>query len=87
MLAVNGMSYSKRDSENANCALIVTVNRDDFGSDDVLAGIEYQRKLEKKAYELGSRKVPVQRFGDFRENKITTENALINNSIKPCIKG
>ena len=36
-LAVNGMSYSKRDSENANSALIVTVDNRDFGLEDVLA--------------------------------------------------
>ena len=87
MLAVNGMSYSKRDSENANSALIVTVDNRDFGSEDVLAGIEFQRRLEKKAYELGGGRVPVQRFGDFRENRTTTERALSSNMVKPCIKG
>ena len=87
MLAVNGMSYSKRDSENANSALIVTVDNRDFGSEDVLAGIEFQRRLEKKAYELGGGMVPVQRFGDFTENRATTERALSSNTVKPCIKG
>ena len=86
-LAVNGMSYSGRDSENANSALIVTVDGKDFGSDDVLAGIEFQRKLEKKAFELGGGKIPVQRFGDFKANRATDEIALDGNSIKPCIKG
>lgn len=86
-LAVNGMSYSERNSENANSALIVTVDSRDFGSEDVLAGIEFQRKLEKKAYELGNGKIPVQRFGDFSENRQTTEDALKDNSIRPCIKG
>ncbi len=87
MLAVNGMSYSGRDSENANSALIVTVGSEDFGSDEVLAGIEFQRTLEKKAYELGDGRIPVQRFVDFRENRATTEEEIKNNSIKPCIKG
>ncbi len=86
-LAVNGMSYSGRDSENANSALIVTVDGKDFGSDDVLAGIEFQRKLEKKAFELGGGRIPVQRFGDFKANRATDEIALDGNSIKPCIKG
>ena len=86
-LAVNGMSYSGRDSENANSALIVTVDGRDFGSDDVLAGIEFQRKLEKKAFELGGGRIPVQRFGDFKDNRATDENVLDGNSIKPCIKG
>lgn len=86
-LAVNGMSYSGRDSENANSALIVTVDGKDFGSDDVLAGIEFQRKLEKKAFELGGGRIPIQRFGDFKANRATDENALGGNSIKPCVKG
>lgn len=47
-LAVNGMSYQARDGHNANSAMIVTVNPSDFGSDDILAGVEFQRKLEKK---------------------------------------
>lgn len=86
-LAVNGMSYSGRDSENANSALIVTVDGKDFGSDDVLAGIEFQRMLEKKAFELGDGRIPVQRFGDFKDNAVTSEQALKDNSVKPCIKG
>ena len=45
MLAVNGMSYSGRDSANANSAMIVTVTPDDFGN-GVLDGVEFQRKLE-----------------------------------------
>ena len=65
-LAVNGMSYSKRDSENANSAIIITVDPKDFGSDDVLAGVEFQRKLEEKAYELGGGKIPVEYYDDFK---------------------
>ena len=86
-IAVNGMSYSGRDSGNDNSALIVTVDGNDFGSDDVLAGIEFQRKLEKKAFELGDGRIPVQRFGDFKDNRSTSEQALMDNSVKPCIKG
>ena len=66
--AINGMSYSGRDSLNANSAIIVSVDKDDFGSDDPLAGVEFQRKLEEKAYELGKGKIPVQTYGEFRRN-------------------
>lgn len=66
-LAVNGMSYSGRDSENANSAIIITVNPKDFGSDDVLAGVEFQRKLEEKAYVLGGGKIPVEYYEDFKK--------------------
>ena len=65
-LAVNGMSYSKRDSKNANSAIIITVDPKDFGGDDVLSGVEFQRRLEEKAYNIGSGKIPVEYYGDFK---------------------
>ena len=67
-LAVNGMSYSSRDGKNANTAVIVTVTPDDFGSDHVLSGMEFQRRLEERAYMEGQGKIPVQLFGDFKNN-------------------
>ena len=67
-LTVNGMSYSKRDGQNANTAVIVTVTPEDFGSSHPLAGVEFQRKLEENAYREGNGKVPVQLFGDFCKN-------------------
>ena len=66
-LAVNGMSYSGRDGRNANSAIIVAVTPNDFGSDHPLAGVAFQRRLEEKAYELGNGKIPVQRYGDFKD--------------------
>ena len=70
-LAVNGMSYYKRNKENANSAVLVNVYPEDFRGDDVLAGVEFQRRLEKKAFELGGGKykAPVQLVGDFLKNK------------------
>ena len=82
-LAVNGMSYSRRDSQNANTAVIVTVSPDDFESDHPLAGVEFQRKLEEATYLEGNGKVPVQLFGDFEKNITTTELG----EVEPCIKG
>lgn len=66
-LAVNGMSYSGRDGRNANSAIIVAVTPNDFGSDHPLAGVAFQRRLEEKAYELGHGRIPVQRYGDFKD--------------------
>ena len=66
-LAVNGMSYSGRDGRNANSAIIVAVTPKDFGSDHPLAGVAFQRRLEEKAYELGHGRIPVQRYGDFKD--------------------
>lgn len=81
-LAVNGMSYQDRGSRNANSALIVTVNPEDFQDDDVLAGVEFQRRLEEKAYQLGNGKIPVQLFGDFRENRQTESFGEVIPSMK-----
>lgn len=66
-LAINGMSYSKRNADNSNSAIIVTVTPDDFEGTDPLAGVEFQRRLEEKAYEIGHGKVPVETYGDFKE--------------------
>lgn len=67
MVVTNGMSKFARSETNANSALLVGINPDDFGSEDVLAGIELQRKIERKAFEAGcsSYKAIVQRVGDF----------------------
>ena len=67
-LVVNGMSNYKRDEKNANSALVVTVSSKDFG-EDVLGGVEYQRRLEEKAYSLGKGFIPIQLYGDFKDNK------------------
>ena len=72
MLAVNGMSNHKRDGRNANSALIVTVTPDDFGEKGVLAGVEFQRRLESAAYRLGDGKIPIQMLGDFAAGKAST---------------
>lgn len=64
--AVNGMSYSGRDGQNANSAVIVSVTPEDFGSNHPLAGIAFQRELERKAFELGAGKIPVQRYGELK---------------------
>lgn len=55
MLAVNGMSNSKRDGEYANSGILCDVRTSDFESDDSLAGIAFQRKYEKQAFENGGK--------------------------------
>lgn len=81
-LAVNGMSYSGRDGENANSAVIVTVTPEDYGSGHPLAGIGFQRRLEALAYKEGRGSVPVQCFGDFCRNQATTRLGAIHPRIK-----
>ena len=83
-LAVNGMSYSKRDGKNANSAIIVAVTPEDYPDDSPLAGIAFQRELEEKAYHAGHGKIPVQYFDDFQQNVPSVENPSRN---QPCMKG
>lgn len=73
MIAVNGMSESRRDKENANSALLVSVEPSDFESEDILAGCEFQEKIEKSAYKAANGKVPIDNVGHFvfgKEQKI-----------------
>ena len=88
-LAVNGMSYSQRDSANANSAIIVSVGDEDFKlaqdkeTPKVLWGMNFQRCLEEKAFLLGGGKIPLQCLGDFIENR---ESKSFGDFL-PCIKG
>ena len=84
-LAVNGMSYSGRDSKVANSAIIISVTREDYPSDHPLAGVEFQRGLEKKAYELGKGAIPVQYYHDYAGASGKKEH--ITKAFEPCIKG
>ena len=70
-LVVNGMSNYNRDERNSNSAIVVTVTNKDYG-DGVLAGVEFQRRLEEKAYSLGKGLIPIQTYGDFKSNTETT---------------
>lgn len=91
MVAVNGMSYSKRDDANANSAIIVSVSPEDYPDTSPLGGIAFQRALEKKAWELGQGKVPVETYGNFKK-AVTGEPAsnhgeTFYENFQPCHKG
>ena len=95
-LAVNGMSYSGRNSANANSAVIITIIPEDYGdSKDPLSGVAFQRKLEEKAYQIGNGKVPVERYGSFKRAILRTKaqeapdgSEIIGmEKFTPCIKG
>ncbi len=83
MLCINGMSYSERSGDNANSAIIISVTPEDFQSKDPLAGIAFQRELEKRAYEAGKGKIPLQRFEDYINNCSSKDAG----TIKPWLKG
>ena len=66
-VVTNGMSAFARDLENANSALLVGVGPADFGSDHPLAGVAFQRQLERAAFAAGGGEylAPAQLVGDF----------------------
>lgn len=67
----NGMSNSKRDGKCANSAVLVDVYTDDYGSTHPLAGFEFQRKYERKAFELsGGYALLSCRYQDFEKSKL-----------------
>ncbi len=83
---VNGMSNAARNEKNANSAIVVQVNPEDFlkeGFDGVLAGMRFQQKWEEKCYRLCGGKIPVQRFNDFKKGIKTVEFG----SVLPNSKG
>lgn len=70
-VVTNGMSEYARNAINANSALLVNVAPDDFGSKHPLAGVEFQRHWERKAFELGGSnyQAPAQLVGDFLQDR------------------
>ena len=70
-VVTNGMSNYARDGKNANSALIAQVTRADFEGEYPLAGVEFQRKIERAAYRAGGETyaAPVQLVGDFLKDK------------------
>lgn len=69
-ICVNGMSNYKRETKYANSAIVVTVGPDDYGY-GVLDGMYFQEKLESKAYEVGNGLIPVQKYGDYKNNVVS----------------
>lgn len=82
-LAVNGMSYHDRGGKNANSALIVTVTPEDFAGSHVLAGVDFQRQLEELAFRAGNGRIPVQLYGDFKKDRISSGLG----DVEPQMKG
>lgn len=67
-LCVNGMSNRHRNSGTANSGILCDVRTEDFGSDDVLAGVRFQEKYERLAFENGG--------GDFTAPSCSMEDFL-----------
>ncbi len=77
-LVVNGMSTSTRDSRYANSGVVVAIELEDLKSYEkygVMAGLEFQKYLEKAAWTAGGKTqaAPAQRVVDFTEGKLSNE--------------
>lgn len=86
-VVTNGMSQYSRNERNANSAIVVGIEPDKDYPQHILAGIDLQRALEKKAYLLGGENynAPAQLVGDFLNNKRSTELGTVTPSYKPGI--
>ncbi|KXG74280.1 NAD(P)/FAD-dependent oxidoreductase [Thermotalea metallivorans] len=86
-VVTNGMSEYARNRENANSALLVQVNTEDFDSDHPLAGVDFQRKWEKAAFALGGSNdhAPCQLVGDFLQNRPSIKIGKVKPSYLPGV--
>ena len=85
-VVTNGMSYADRDGENANAALLVTVNPEEFPYEGNLGGMKWQRELEETAYQLsGSYRAPAQRVGDFLAGRASVGAGGVQPTYKPGV--
>lgn len=81
-VVTNGMSEFARDKENANSAILVGVNPEDFPGEDVLAGFRLQREIEQKAFSLGGGDytAPATLVGDFLKGQKSTKTGAVKPS-------
>ena len=86
-VVTNGMSYSRRDGQNANAALLVTLRPEDFSSEGVLAGMEWQRQIERAAYACGGGdyRAPAQLVGDFLAHRPSRGPGSVTPSYRPGV--
>ena len=85
-VVTNGMSYSDRGGENANAALLVTLRAEDFPGEGVLAGMRWQRELERAAYRYtGSYRAPAQLAGDFLARRKSAGPGRVRPSYEPGV--
>jgi uncharacterized protein len=87
-VVTNGMSQYSRAERNANSGLVVNVTPADFGSNEPLAGIAFQRQWEQRAFELGGGNydAPGQRVGDFLAGRPSTHLGEVVPSYQPGVK-
>ncbi|WP_332851489.1 NAD(P)/FAD-dependent oxidoreductase [Duganella sp. S19_KUP01_CR8] len=87
-VVTNGMSQYSRNERNANSAIVVSISPEVDYPGHPLAGIEFQRRLEEKAFELGggTYNAPGQLMGDFVAGRASTEFGSVVPSYKPGVQ-
>ena len=85
-VVTNGMSYADRDGENANAALLVTVNPEEFPYEGNLGGMKWQRQLEEAAYNVSSSyRAPAQKVGDFLAGRASEGPGAVQPTYRPGV--
>ncbi len=87
-VVTNGMSQYSRNERNANSGIVVGIEPKDYGDDNPLAGIAFQRFWESRAFELGGGdySAPAQLLGDFVADQASTGVGSVLPSYKPGVK-
>ncbi len=85
-VVTNGMSQYSRAERNANSAIVVGITPDDYPGHP-LAGIDFQRELESRAFVLGggTYDAPGQLMGDFVKGRPSTEFGSVVPSFRPAV--
>lgn len=86
-VVTNGMSFSRRDGENANAALLVTLHPEDFPDPGILSGMYWQREIEQAAYAYGggNYSAPAQLVGDFLAHRPSEGPGSVLPSYRPGV--
>ena len=86
-VVTNGMSYHDRAGDNANAALLVTLNPKDFPYEGALGGVRWQRQIEEAAFAAGGKNycAPAQRVGDFLAGRPSTEAGAVQPTYRPGV--
>ncbi len=86
-VVTNGMSYADREGENANAALLVTLNPKDFPGEGALAGMYWQQEIEETAFRVGGSNyhAPAQRVEDFLAGRPSTGAGSVKPTYRPGV--
>ena len=87
-VVTNGMSYSGRALPNCSSALLVGVRPEDFPYPGALGGVEWQREIERRAFEYagGDYSAPAQLVGDFLERRASSAAGKVKPSYLPGVR-